>query len=100
VKFGLLDPEAPSRTIGIVTEEIPVLLTVREIVEDASDMMDEEGGIERIILRLDELDGNQSICVSAILEVHPLRLYLLTISWCNRGSNLTTSMQYQYYVLD
>jgi hypothetical protein len=69
VKFGLLDAEAPSRMLGIEVEEIPGLLKVKDIVEEAGDIVDEDGAIERIIGRLANLDGNQGISVSAILEV-------------------------------
>lgn len=71
VKFGLFDRQAPSRVLGIPAEEIPTLLEVKEIVEDAGDLMDEEGAVERILARLRNLDGNQSITVSAILDVLP-----------------------------
>jgi hypothetical protein len=69
VKFGLLDNEAPSRMLGIDVEHIPGLVEVKDIVEGADDVMDEEGAVERIIPRLTNLDGNQSIIVAAILEV-------------------------------
>jgi len=71
VKFGLLDAQAPSRLLGIQVEDIPGLMEMRDIVEDASDIMDEEGAVERIIGRISNLDGNQSVIVSAILEVLP-----------------------------
>lgn len=73
VKFGLLDPQAPSRMLGIQLEDIPGLVEMRDIMEDASDIMDEESAVERIIGRLSNLDGNQSIIVAAILEVLSLR---------------------------
>ena len=66
VKFGLLDPEAPSRILVIEVEEIPPLLEVQDIVQDVGDMMDDD---ERLIGRLRSFDGNQSIIVAAILEV-------------------------------
>jgi hypothetical protein len=69
VKFGLLDAEAPSRILGVQVEEIPGLLDPKEIIEEAGDLMDEEGAVERIIERLSALDGNQGIIVTAILEV-------------------------------
>jgi hypothetical protein len=69
VKYGLLDAEAPARILGIRNEEIPGLIDAKDIVEDAGDMMDEDGAVERIIERLSALDGNQSIIVAAILEV-------------------------------
>jgi hypothetical protein len=72
VKFGHLDREAPSRVLGIQVEEIPGLLEVKDIVDDAGDVMDEEGAIERILERLRNLDGNQSITVSAMLDVPSL----------------------------
>ena len=68
VKHGLLDAEAPSRMLGIQVEEIPPLIEVKQIVDEARDMMDEEGAVERIVARLAGLDGNQGIIVSAILE--------------------------------
>jgi hypothetical protein len=69
VKHSFLDPEAPSRILGIQIEEIPNLIDKTEIIEEAGDMMDEEGAVERIVERLNALDGNQSITVTAILEV-------------------------------
>jgi hypothetical protein len=69
VKYGLFDRQAPSRVLGIPPEEIPGLLEVKDIVEDAGDLMDEEGAVERILARLRNLDGNQSITVSALLDV-------------------------------
>jgi hypothetical protein len=69
VKYGLLDAEAPARILGIRSEEIPGLIDAKDIVEDAGDMMDEDGAVERIIERLSALDGNQSIIVAAILQV-------------------------------
>jgi hypothetical protein len=69
VKHGLLDAEAPSRVLGIQVEEIPQLLDVKQIVEDAGDLMDEEGAVERIVGRLAGLDGNQGVIVHAILDV-------------------------------
>jgi hypothetical protein len=98
VKFGLLDAEAPSRIMGTVIEEIPVLLAVREIVEDANDIMDEEGAIERIVLRLGELDGNQSVGIAAILEVHSL-ICVIDKSLFKYGLNLTIFIHCQCYVL-
>jgi len=71
VKQGLLDVEAPSRVLGIQVEEIPPLLEVNQIVEEAGDLMDEEGVVERIVGRLAGLDGNQGVVVHGILEVCP-----------------------------
>jgi hypothetical protein len=71
VKFGLLDAQAPSRVLGIQVEEILPLLDMKDIVDEASDMMDEEGAIERIVGRLANLDGNQNVTVRAILEACP-----------------------------
>jgi hypothetical protein len=73
VKYGLLDAEAPSRILGIQVEEIPALLDVKQIVEDAGDLMDEEGAVERVVGGLAGLDGNQGVVVLAILDVCPLR---------------------------
>lgn len=72
VKFGFLDSQAPSRILGIQLEDIPPLIEVKEITDDASDFMDEEGAIGRIIERLGKLDGNQSVTVAAISEVRTL----------------------------
>lgn len=69
-KFGLLDADAPARMLPLQNEDIPVLMDMKDIVDEAGDIMDEEGAIERIVGRLSNLDGNQSIIVSAILEVH------------------------------
>ena len=46
-------------------------MDVKDIVEEAGDVMDEESAVERLIGRLANLDGNQNVVVSAILEVHP-----------------------------
>jgi hypothetical protein len=73
VKFQLLDSEAPSRILGIEPGDIPALLEVKDIVEDATaDLMEEEGAVERILGRLTNLEGNQGIVVTAILEVRSL----------------------------
>jgi hypothetical protein len=69
VKFGLLEGESPSKILGIQLEEIQGLMEVKDIIESANDIMDEEGAIEQIVARLGNLDGNQSIVVSAIIEV-------------------------------
>jgi hypothetical protein len=69
VSFGLLDIEAPSRILGIQVEQNLGLMDVKDIVEEAGDVMDEESAVERLIGRLSNLDGNQSVIVSAILEV-------------------------------
>jgi hypothetical protein len=74
VKHGLLDAEAPSRILGIQVEEIPPLLEVNQIVEEAGDLMDEEAVFERIVGRLTALDGNQGVVVHGILEVCPHRM--------------------------
>jgi len=85
VKHGLLDAEAPSRVLGIPEEEIPPLLEVNQIVEETSDLMDEESAIERVVGRLAGLDGNQGIVVRGILDVCPvlrtLTLIQLVQSW-------------------
>jgi hypothetical protein len=80
VKYGLLDAEAPARILGIRSEEIPGLIDGKDIVEEAGDMMDEDGAVERIIERLSALDGNQSITVAAILEV--LRIFVVVDLAC------------------
>lgn len=72
VSFGLLDIEAPSRILGIQVEQNLGLMDVKDIVEEAGDVMDEESAVERLIGRLSNLDGNQSVIVSAILEVRSL----------------------------
>ena len=72
VSFGLLDIEAPSRILGIQVEQNLGLMDVKDIVEEAGDVMDEESAVERLIGRLANLDGNQSVAVSAILEVRSL----------------------------
>jgi len=69
VKFGFLESQALFRALGLAETEIPPLIDVKEITDDASDFMDEEGAIERIIERLGKLDGNQSVVVAAIVEV-------------------------------
>jgi hypothetical protein len=70
VKFGFLSAEAPGRVLGLEqTGEIGTLLEGKDVVEDASDIMDEESAIQRMLERLRELEGNQSVVVSAILEV-------------------------------
>ena len=76
VKFGILDVETPSKILGMQIEQIPGLMEVKDIVEEAGDVMDEDGAVERIVARLGSLDGNQSIIVTAIVEVH-----LPTLLW-------------------
>lgn len=71
-KFGFLAIDAPARILGVPIEEerMGTLLESKELVEEASDMiMDEESGVRRILERLREMEGNQSIVVTAILEV-------------------------------
>jgi hypothetical protein len=68
-KFGLLHVDAPARLLAIEAEDISPLPDVKEITDEANDFMDEEGAIERIIEKLGKLDGNQSIIVTAIVEV-------------------------------
>ena len=82
VKFGLLDTEAPSRILGIAVDNIPELMDVKDIVEDAADIMDEEGAVERLIGKLASLDGNQGIVVSAILEVCFASFVIIIFSAC------------------
>lgn len=93
VKFGLLSPEGPARILGVQTGEIAPLLEVKEVVEEASDVMDEEGGIQRILERLRELEGNQSIVVDAIIEVSLLPFMPDHGSWSNRGYRSITSIR-------
>ena len=70
VKFGFLSAEGPGRVLGLEqTGEIGTLLEAKDVVEDAGDIMDEESAIQRMLERLRELEGNQSVVVSAILEV-------------------------------
>ena len=85
VKVGLLSPEGPARILGVQTGEIPPLLNVMEIVDEASDVMDEEGGIQRILERLREVEGNQSVVVEAIIEVSLQRDVGVDDSWFNPG---------------
>lgn len=72
VKFGLLDFESPMKILGIPLEDIPGLVEAKDLIESASDIMDEEAAVEQIVLRLGQLDGNPAIVVSAILDVVPL----------------------------
>ena len=69
VMFGILDVETPSKILGLQIEQIPGLVDVKDILEEAGDVMDEDGAVERIVGRLGNLDGNQSIIVTAIVEV-------------------------------
>src|SRR6202035_3846330 len=96
VKHGLLDGEAPARLLGIQNEEIPGLIDWKEIVEEASDVMDEEGAVERVVERLGSTDGNQSVTVAAILEVSPYVRF--SFSLCKCGYRHIISMQCRYFV--
>jgi hypothetical protein len=71
IKYGFLDPGAPSRILGIAQEDIPALAEVKEIVDSANEFGDEEGCITRILERLAEYTGNQNVIAAAILEVPP-----------------------------
>jgi hypothetical protein len=69
VKWGLVTPELPTEILGVEMEEIVPVIDVRDILEEAGDIMDEDAGIERVIQRFATLDGNQSIITNGILEV-------------------------------
>lgn len=69
VKWGLVTPELPAEILGVEMEEIVPVIDVRDILEEAGDIMDEDAGIERVIQRFATLDGNQSIITNGILEV-------------------------------
>ena len=69
VKWGLVTPEVPAEILGVEMEEILPVIDVRDILEEAGDIMYEDAGIERIIERFVALDGNQSIVANGILEV-------------------------------
>ena len=69
VKWGLVTPEVPAEILGMEIEEIPPLLDVRDVTEEAADIMDEDAAIERIIGRFALSDGNHSIVVRGILDV-------------------------------
>lgn len=53
-----------------LTGEVVPLVERGEVVEEGmGDGMDEEGGVQRVLERLREMEGAQGIVVSAILEV-------------------------------
>jgi len=70
IKHGLLDFEAPARLLGVAaTEDMTPLVQKDEIIEEANDIMDEEGAVQRLLQRMGTLDGNQAVIVAGILEV-------------------------------
>jgi hypothetical protein len=80
VKFGFLSAEAAGRVLGVQTGEIGPLVQAREVVEEGGEGMDEEDGVRRVLERVREMEGNQSVVVEAILEVMSLltaNLFLL-----------------------
>ena len=64
-----------------LTAEIAALVQRAEVVEEGmGDGMDEEGGVQRVLERLREMEGAQGIVVSAILEVYPPHSFELFFS--------------------
>jgi hypothetical protein len=71
VKWGLLDDEVPSQILGTELEQIAPLVDARKIVREMGDVMDEQEGVEQLVVMLNQSDGNQGVIVAAILEVSP-----------------------------